>query len=328
MATKIPLNHLRPNPFRDLKHYPIHRDKIEALKASIRSTGFWDNLLVRKSGAHFEVAYGHHRLEALKELVKESVIDADFELELPVRNLDDAAMLRVMACENLEEYRVTADLIDETVRVTREYIQRETRTPFNEITAADVSQFLGGGWHEDKVASSLNRLRLFDDGTLSRDQVSGLSVSAATGIQREVSKVERAVTRDSIEREREDGDEFSEEDRKRIRGQAQKVARHVAQVLSGHLRNGGQSAQLMEKSLDAQAELIPQDAPDDERRLSTIDAAARAVHARDFQRKIDMLMKYKTYMSPGAKHELVGTLKEVAGWCRQMIQDLEADEKA
>lgn len=322
MSTKIQLKHLRPNPFRDLAHYPIHREKVEALKASIRTTGFWDNLLVRKAGADFQVAYGHHRLEALKELVKESVIDEEFELELPVRNLDDATMIRVMASENLEEYRVTADLIDETVRVTREFIQRETKTATRDITAADISQFLGGGWNEDRVARSLQRLRLFDEGTLTRAQVAGLTHSAASGIQREIVKVQKAVTRDAMEREEEDED-FSEEDRKRIRGQAQKIAKHVAGALADHLQSGGQASKLKERSLDAQAELIPEEAPEDERRLSTIDAAARAVHARDFQRKVEMLMKYKEYMSPGAKHELSGTLKEVAGWCRQMIGVLE-----
>src|SRR6185369_12196950 len=97
MATKIKLKQLKPNPYRDMDHYPIHRDKVEILKASIRTTGFWDNLLVRKMGAHFEVAYGHHRLAALRELVKESLIDEEYELELPVRNLDDAAMIRIMA---------------------------------------------------------------------------------------------------------------------------------------------------------------------------------------------------------------------------------------
>src|ERR1043165_1634389 len=114
MSTKIKLNQLKPNPFRDMAHYPIHREKLEMLKASIRTTGFWDNLLVRKAGSHFEVAYGHHRLEALKELVRENVLDENYDFELPVRNLDDAAMIRIMASENIEEYRVTSDIIDET----------------------------------------------------------------------------------------------------------------------------------------------------------------------------------------------------------------------
>ncbi len=322
MATKIKHKQNKPNPNRDMEHYPIHRDKVEILKASIRTTGFWDNLLVRKTGAHFEVAYGHHRLAALKELVKESLIDEEFELELPVRSLDDASMIRIMASENLEEYRVTSDIIDETVRVTREYIQRETKSALNEIGAADISQFLGGGWHEDKVAASLQRLTLFDRGTLKREQVSGLSHTAAQGIQREVAKVERAVVRGALE-DADGGEDVTEEERKRIRHQAQKVAKHVADVLSDHVRTGGSLGKIKEKSLDAQTEMVPEDAPDDERRLSTIDAAARAVNARDFQRKMEMLLKYKEYMSPGAKHELAGTLREVVGWCKQMLEALE-----
>ena len=64
-------------------------------------------------------------------------------------------------------------------------------------------------------------------------------------------------------------------------------------------------------------------APREARSLSTIDAAARAVHARAFQRKIELLFKYKNYMSAEGKHELLGTLKEVAGWCRQMVEKIE-----
>ena len=138
-------------------------------------------------------------------------------------------MIRIMASENIEEYRVTSDIIDETVRVTREYIQRETKTPVDEIGAADISQFLGGGWHEDKVAASLQRLTLFDRGTLKREQVSGLSHTAAKGIQREVAKVERAVVRGALESS-DAPEEITEDDRKRIRNQAQKVAKHVADV--------------------------------------------------------------------------------------------------
>ena len=46
---KVTLQQLRPNPYRDLARYPIHREKIEALKSSIRSTGFWDNIVIRKA---------------------------------------------------------------------------------------------------------------------------------------------------------------------------------------------------------------------------------------------------------------------------------------
>jgi hypothetical protein len=67
---EIAVKDLKSNPFRNLDSYPVQRAKIDALKTSISETTFWDNLLVRKSpkGGKFEIAYGHNRLEALREL--------------------------------------------------------------------------------------------------------------------------------------------------------------------------------------------------------------------------------------------------------------------
>ena len=42
--TTFKLKDVRANPFRNIEHYPIHPEKIEALRASINSTGFWDIL--------------------------------------------------------------------------------------------------------------------------------------------------------------------------------------------------------------------------------------------------------------------------------------------
>ncbi|MCY3021266.1 MAG: ParB/RepB/Spo0J family partition protein, partial [Planctomycetota bacterium] len=203
---KIALRDLRPNPYRDMAQYPIHREKVEALKASIRATGFWDNMLVRKApgGAHYELAYGHHRLEALKELVREKVIEAGFEMDVPVRKLDDATMIRIMANENAAEFRVTAEVIDDTVRVAREYLQRQTKTAASQITASDISQFLGGSWNESKVQVSLQRLGLFDRGTMRREQLAGLSHTAARSIQREVGRVEKTMLKDEVARQEAD----------------------------------------------------------------------------------------------------------------------------
>ncbi|GAH85311.1 unnamed protein product [marine sediment metagenome] len=46
---KVKIKDLEPNPFRDMDHYPINPEKIESLKNSISQTGFWDNILARKS---------------------------------------------------------------------------------------------------------------------------------------------------------------------------------------------------------------------------------------------------------------------------------------
>ena len=54
-------------PVRNVERYPIQRDKIDALRESIRTTTFWDNIGARKNGKGAEIAYGHHRPVALKE---------------------------------------------------------------------------------------------------------------------------------------------------------------------------------------------------------------------------------------------------------------------
>lgn len=321
---KLTLQQLRPNPFRDLARYPIHREKVEALKASIRSTGFWDNVVVRKVKDEdaYEVAYGHHRIEALKELQREDLLEAGFSMELPIRKLDDAMMIRIMANENVAEFSVSSDIIDETIRVTREYMSTSTKTPLNDLTASDISQFLGGSWHEDKVQISLQRLSLFDRGTIKRDQLKGLSHTAAKAIQREVAKVEKTMMRDEFDKLENDG-ESSEQERKGARARVQKVANHVAQNLADHVRNGGGLGEIKIKSLDAQAEMISPDAPPDEQKLSSIDAAARSLNSKEYQRKVELLMQYRSFMGEDAQKELREKLLELADWCAQMAEQLE-----
>ncbi|MGD0091751.1 MAG: ParB/RepB/Spo0J family partition protein [Planctomycetota bacterium] len=321
---KISLKELRSNPFQDPTLYPVHRKKVEALKASIRATGFWDNVLVRKSGngEHYEMAYGHHRLVALKELVREKLLDPEFQVDVAVRKLDDAAMLRIMANENADEYKATPEIVDETVRVAREYLQQQTKTPANQISASDIAQFLGGNWTEARAGLALQRLGLFDRGTLRREQLKGLPPAASRGVQREVGRVEKTMLKSEMGALEENDEEATEQDRKRVRAQVQKAASHVAQVLSDHLRGGGSTADIKEKSIEAQAETLPEDAGGDARRLSTIDAAAQGVNPREFQRKVELLMRYRQYMSAEAQNALKARLQDLSGWCRQMMEQL------
>jgi hypothetical protein len=112
---KIAVTTLRPNPFRRIEHYPLVPEKIEALVNSITSTSFWDNLLVRpaEDGEGYEIAYGHHRLEALK---KAEIAEVD----IPVRPLNDDDMVRIMAHENMQEWTSNAAIEQETVRAVVE----------------------------------------------------------------------------------------------------------------------------------------------------------------------------------------------------------------
>lgn len=192
---KIGVRDVEANPYRKISTYPIDAAKVEALKTSIRETDFWDNVLVRrKPGAagKYELAYGHHRLTALRELgIK--------EIDIPVKDLDDATMLRIMAGENMDIYKSDPKVINETVQVAKEFIDAELakyetwgelakkagvftsllcsmskeskgqyppKWYFNQAKAQGagrniICSFLGGNWKEHMVRNAL--LFLHDD---------------------------------------------------------------------------------------------------------------------------------------------------------------------
>ena len=96
---EVAVKDIRDNPFRDTQGFPIVQSKVEDLKASIRSSGFWDGYLsLRKNGTGYEAAFGHHRLEALRELKIRKVTAT-------VSSLTDDDMLKRLAHENSEGYK-------------------------------------------------------------------------------------------------------------------------------------------------------------------------------------------------------------------------------
>jgi len=115
---KVKLKDVLPNPYRQIASYPIQEKKIEALKASIESTSWWGNVVVRRSPTKkgkVEIAYGHHRLATLRELYKPG--DG---LDFIPRKLSNDDMLRMMAHENAEEYGSSFWVVIETVRALLE----------------------------------------------------------------------------------------------------------------------------------------------------------------------------------------------------------------
>jgi hypothetical protein len=56
-------------------------------------------------------------LKALKE-----VYDGEFEVEVPIKLLDDELMLKIMANENMEEWQSSPAIVDETVRAVRNFL--------------------------------------------------------------------------------------------------------------------------------------------------------------------------------------------------------------
>ena len=133
----LKLKNILDNPNRDRVRFPTQDAKKAEIRESIEQTDFWDNLLVRcrnnelpdgttikdaqhlaelldtgavdMAKAQFELAYGHHRIDVLREM------DWD-TMDVPVKYISDEQMIRIMANENKEGWGGGIHSILETVR--------------------------------------------------------------------------------------------------------------------------------------------------------------------------------------------------------------------
>lgn len=189
---RVKIKELLPNPFRDLSSYPFNQEKIERLKQSIEATGFWDNILARQVSGQIQIAYGHHRLKALQE-----VYPPNYEIEVPIKDLSDELMLKIMANENMDEWGTSTSIVDETVKATRKFLGTFQE---NKVTAKLISEFLG--WENWKVEYSYARINAIEKSGIDKKAIETIpSESAAnsftaaakkanltTGQQRRVAK--------------------------------------------------------------------------------------------------------------------------------------------
>ena len=176
---RIKVRDVRPNPYRNIDHYPLNKEKIMALTQSIEKTGFWDNLVGREVNGEVQIAYGHHRIEALR--LAEG-FGYDFEFDLPIKNIDDATMIQIMANENMQEWGHDITVIDETVKVTKKYLENDfaflaakdanmknhpnVRWDGKTVSGKDIAEFLG--WSSSKVNTSLRRIDAIESGKVSK----------------------------------------------------------------------------------------------------------------------------------------------------------------
>jgi hypothetical protein len=192
---KVKVSNLKPNPFRNLEKYEIDSYKVEALATSIKETSFWDNILARPGkDDKFEIAYGHHRLFAIQKVGLE-------EVDIPVRNLDDATMIRIMANENMDLWKTSPKVVDETVLVAKGFLDKElakyesweelpdplikllkgdtdkaSRNRFAAVKQQGVGQttllnFLGGNWKQWMIQEALLTIKEDKEGIVDREAV-------------------------------------------------------------------------------------------------------------------------------------------------------------
>ena len=178
---KIKVKDILPNPYRNIEHYPFDAAKIENLKRSIQEKTFWDNILIRQKDGKFELVYGHHRLEALKQLKIK-------EIDVPVRTnkeISDALMVQIMAEEN-HEWSQTPAMMNQTVDAVKKFLDTELakyKTVKQLLTAnksisglfskdpnrygqqrkegvgqTTILKFLGGNWKQWQIQEALDNL--------------------------------------------------------------------------------------------------------------------------------------------------------------------------
>lgn len=211
---EVAFERVKPNPHRDMKRYPINREKIDALKESIGRTGWWPNIVARESGGVFEIAHGHHRFTALRELKRKTV-------GLLVGKFSVGAMLKMMADENLREWgssvtvdqetiravvlayaegkieleRPGKDTPKKTIRYAPGFIQGNVPEAFQErpYTAESIAAFLG--WKYDKVRPALAALELQERAGLDPGLYDGLTAERAEILTRKAREIEGAWDR-------------------------------------------------------------------------------------------------------------------------------------
>ena len=97
-------------------------------------------------------------------------------VDIPVKDLDDATMIKIMANENMEEWRIGPKIIDETVRVAKKFLEDHpeeqakvapTGGTGKPLGVSVISRFLG--WNETRVRYALERIRLIDEGVVDKE---------------------------------------------------------------------------------------------------------------------------------------------------------------
>ncbi|RLA02082.1 MAG: hypothetical protein DRQ42_01600 [Gammaproteobacteria bacterium] len=177
----VPITMIGPNPHRYLNHYPWKENKVAALQHSIADIGLWESIIVRERGEGFEMAFGHHRLEAAR---REGLTDVN----VIVKKLTDLQMLQYMGRENGEDYSSDYLIMLNSWEGAVRFLSRHDEKNSQSIEIAKVL-----GWtvtQKGKATDTMNDVAqacnaghvLIEAGYISRDDLQGLSVRSAKDI--------------------------------------------------------------------------------------------------------------------------------------------------
>ena len=348
---KVKLKNVLPNPFRDMDNYPIHPQKVELLKKSIESTEFWENVVARDAGkGKIELAYGHHRLVALRELY-----GPNHEFNWIIKKFDDEEMLKSMADENAQEWGHVSDVERETVRaVVNAYADDRIGLQMPEgtgsaakmryapsfcfgngsttvverpYTADTIVSFLNGTMSINTVKYTLRALCLIEQGHIKEKQLYGLSSSQCRTVVDEVSrslKDAEVIRKEATRKAMKEAPAKAKAITDHAEEKAKQVVGTTAKKVSGAVKEGRNAAQVAAR--EARAEVRPKGAE-----MPEINDAATRVCSQlhrlldpDYTpgSKLEELIKFKSHLSGVSKQNLIVALEEVIDYAEGYIARL------
>jgi ParB family transcriptional regulator, chromosome partitioning protein len=149
---------IKPNPFQ--ARQSIDPQRIRELADEIKETGFWPTgLLARQVNGHYELVFGHRRLQALKLLGRKTI-------GLEIVKLDDAAMATQTMIENLQREGLTD--IEKANGLKRLF-------DLGRYSVKDLGRLLG---YPESTIKEFLRLAEFNADTQHEIETSGLSRTA------------------------------------------------------------------------------------------------------------------------------------------------------
>ena len=120
---KVKLRDLKPNPHRNFAYNPLNPDRVKEHEKSIKEHGMWQVLRIRKveraNRQEFQLVFGHHRVEALKNLHGD-----DYEIEVEIVDYDDSKMLLALSAENDPAWNHSIIEIDEMVAGAKSELEK------------------------------------------------------------------------------------------------------------------------------------------------------------------------------------------------------------
>jgi ParB-like chromosome segregation protein Spo0J len=182
----VKLKNILPNTNRILEIYPINEKKVQALVDSIKATGFWGNIVCRRKGEEkVAIAYGHHRLEALKQVFQ----DPEKEIPSTIQELSNIDMMKIMSRENAEEYNCSIAATDNAVQAALRILKADPEEVRKALTSdgSEVKRVRIGapaiakitGKSEGTVERSLERLGWIERGEIDREALYKMPSQAA-----------------------------------------------------------------------------------------------------------------------------------------------------